>query len=81
VQPKDFSGGLDPAIIRLVLNKPNMPSDKIMSALRRQRLPAATRLYVQHVRRIVRLVLDEQARAAKEGQTTTGDDTDASPTA
>ena len=81
MQPKDFSGGLDPAIIRLVLNNPNMPSDKIMSALRRQRLPATTRLYIQQVRRIVRLVLAEQARASKEGQTTTGEEMDETPSA
>lgn len=80
MQPKDFSGGLDPAIIRLVLNNPSIASDKIMSALRRQRPPATTRLYIQQVRRIVRLVLAGQARASKEGQTTSGADTDASPT-
>ena len=81
MQPKDFSGGLDPAIIRLVLSNPDMPSDKIMSALRRKRLPATTRLYVQQVRRIVRLVLAEQARTSKEGLITAGEDADTSPLA
>ena len=59
MQTKDISKGLDRAIIRMVLVNPDIPSHKIMSALRSEDAPDTDRHHAQEIRRITRLVLDE----------------------
>lgn len=62
MQTHDVTGGLEPAIIRLVLDNPDMGSSAIMRALRAINIPETTRENVRFVRRIIRQVIVEQER-------------------
>jgi hypothetical protein len=73
MQTHDITKGREPAIVRLVLRNPEMKSTAIMRELRAEGLgklltdlgkEKEARRDVRHVRRIVRLVLAEQALTA-----------------
>jgi hypothetical protein len=62
MQSKDMSGGLDRAIIRMVLTDPDIPSQKVMSGLKKEKVPETDRHHAQELRRITRLILEELKR-------------------
>jgi hypothetical protein len=71
MQTHDITKGLEPAVVRLVLADPEKKSSVIMRELRAEGLGKLltdlgddARREIRHVRRIIRLVLAEQARAA-----------------
>lgn len=65
MQSKDITGGLDRAIIQIVLDDPEIPSHELLSALRKRQAPETDRHHAQEIRRITRLVLEEQTCGAK----------------
>jgi hypothetical protein len=55
-------GGVDRAIIRIVLRNPDIPANELMNALRREGAPETHRQHAREIRRITRLVIEESTR-------------------